>query len=150
MGGLDFRGSGSKLWTLSASNDVTKRVHDVVSRAGRAKRCLSALHHRNRHWLRTMDGGWDNDLLVAARFNDPPSGAPEEIGTRSSLAVVAANFLGTKRKRATFRLTSESAARLDDNTRYMAFDYMSKDRDRWLWAGPRTGAEIKAQGVYVA
>jgi hypothetical protein len=144
-GGLDFRGNGSKLWTLSKSNDVTKHVHKIIARAGRAKRHIEALHHRNRHWLMTTSGKWHEDLLVAARSADPS----ELDRGHGSLAIVAANFHGARRRRDTFRLTRESAALLDDHERYMAFNHMAHDKDRWLWASPISGRDIKKHGIYI-
>jgi hypothetical protein len=143
LGGLDFRGSGTKLWTLSNSTPETQEVHGVVGRAGRAKRNLDALHHRDRHWLRDDQGGWHSDILAAARFDGAPGRAS------SGLAVVVANFRGDHGASGRFRLTPEAASKLEPEGRFMAYDHMAKDKYRPLWSEPKTGQELADGGVYV-
>ena len=86
----------------------------------------------------TKDGGWDSRILAAARL-------PMDEG--DNLALWFDNFDQDNRVSNVFMLSEEAKQRLDDHKRYRAVGRFSEGEPD-LWSEPKTGAQIKAEGVY--
>ncbi|MBW2734533.1 MAG: hypothetical protein JRH20_19270, partial [Deltaproteobacteria bacterium] len=136
---IDHRNLQHKPYALRNITHEMWLTSEVDAKAGLAKKAIPALWERNRHWLKNPQGGDHPHILAAARFRDRNDG---------QLALVFSNFHGEQSQFSHFRLTPEAGARIKDNARYQAYDFMG-DRGRGLWGEPITGRDLKSQGIYV-
>jgi hypothetical protein len=128
-----------KLATLQELTPVSREMQRIIARGRRARQNLPALHAPGHDWLPPA-AGWDrdpDDVLAFSRF--------DESRPRGRVAIVLANFHGDEPRAQKFGIPPRTAARLSDGAHYMALNYGNPREP--LWDRPRTGAEIKRDGI---